>query len=46
MMIKEDYSWLLKWRKSHEIGIEKIDNYHKELFKRIKDLLDACNEND
>ncbi|HHX17738.1 MAG TPA: hemerythrin family protein [Clostridium sp.] len=33
------------WRQSYEIGVEEIDSQHKELFKRISDLLDACSQN-
>ena len=25
-------------------GVNKIDNQHKELFKRINNLLEACNQ--
>lgn len=35
----------IQWRKSYEIGVEEIDSQHKELFKRIRDLLDACSQN-
>ncbi|TYQ16815.1 UNVERIFIED_CONTAM: hemerythrin [Acetivibrio alkalicellulosi] len=34
----------IEWRKSYETGIEEIDTQHKELFKRIGDLLDACSQ--
>ena len=34
----------IQWRKSYEIGVEEIDSQHKELFKRIRDLLDACSK--
>ena len=33
----------IEWRSSYEIGIQKIDAQHKELFKKINDLLEACN---
>ncbi|MDI6617845.1 MAG: bacteriohemerythrin [Clostridiales bacterium] len=33
----------IKWTKNLEVGIEDIDNQHKELFKRIDDLFNACN---
>lgn len=32
----------IEWRKSYEVGIEKIDSQHKELFQKINDLLEAC----
>lgn len=35
----------IQWRKSYEIGVEEIDSQHRELFKRIRDLLDACSRN-
>ncbi|NLI57580.1 MAG: hemerythrin family protein [Clostridium sp.] len=35
----------IQWRKSYEIGVEEVDSQHKELFKRIRDLLDACSQN-
>ncbi|MFZ5985604.1 MAG: bacteriohemerythrin [Bacillota bacterium] len=35
----------IQWRQSYEIGLEEIDKQHRELFKKINDLLDACNDN-
>ncbi|WP_010681074.1 bacteriohemerythrin [Acetivibrio cellulolyticus] len=32
----------IEWRKSYEIGVEKIDSQHKELFIKINNLLEAC----
>lgn len=34
----------IEWKKDLEIGIDEIDNQHKELFKRINDLFTACSE--
>ncbi len=34
----------IQWTKDLSIGSEEIDNQHKELFKRINQLLDACNK--
>mgnify|MGYP000916868212 CR=1 FL=1 len=34
----------IEWNDSLSVGIEEIDNQHKELFRRINNLLDACNE--
>lgn len=33
----------IEWRKSYEVGVEKIDAQHKELFLKINNLLEACN---
>ncbi|MDH4121535.1 MAG: bacteriohemerythrin [Deltaproteobacteria bacterium] len=32
------------WRNDLSIGVELIDNQHKELFVRINNLLDACTQ--
>lgn len=32
----------ITWRKNYEVGIEKVDEQHKELFQKINNLLDAC----
>lgn len=32
----------IEWRKSYEVGVEKIDEQHKELFRKINNLLEAC----
>lgn len=32
----------IEWRKSYEVGVEKIDAQHKELFVKINNLLEAC----
>ncbi|MBT1073515.1 bacteriohemerythrin [Pelotalea chapellei] len=34
----------IKWRESLSIGVETIDNQHKELLQRFDDLLCACKE--
>lgn len=33
----------VQWRQDLEIGIDKIDKQHQELFNRTGQLLDACN---
>jgi hemerythrin len=33
-----------EWRESLAIGVEEIDNQHKELIRRFDDLLSACGE--
>ena len=33
----------IEWRQDLSTGINEIDNQHKELFRRINFLLDACN---
>lgn len=33
----------VQWRDSLNIGIESIDDQHKELFSRTNELLNACN---
>lgn len=30
------------WRDDLQIGVEEIDNQHRELFRRFDDLLEAC----
>jgi hemerythrin len=37
---------MIKWDNSYSVGVEKIDNQHKELFKRINDLIIASKSND
>ncbi|MDN5332108.1 MAG: hemerythrin [Tepidanaerobacteraceae bacterium] len=32
----------IKWTEDLSTGIELIDKQHKELFKRVNDLMDAC----
>ncbi len=32
----------LEWTNDLAVGVEEIDNQHKELFRRINNLLDAC----
>jgi hemerythrin len=32
------------WNDSYLIGVEKVDNQHKELFKRVETLFNACNQ--
>lgn len=32
----------ITWRKNYEVGIEKVDEQHKELFQKINNLLEAC----
>jgi hemerythrin-like metal-binding domain len=34
----------VQWTEDLRVGIEQIDNQHKELFKRVNDLFTACNE--
>ena len=34
----------MKWTQDMAVGIETIDEQHKELFKRISDLLQAIRE--
>ncbi|OIO56681.1 MAG: hemerythrin [Alphaproteobacteria bacterium CG_4_10_14_0_2_um_filter_63_37] len=34
----------IEWTPSLAVGIDSIDKQHQELFRRIGDLLDACNE--
>jgi hemerythrin len=34
----------IQWDQSLSVGIDKIDNQHKELFNRVNALLDACNQ--
>lgn len=35
---------LLQWTPDLAVGVEKIDDQHKELFQRINQLLEACNQ--
>lgn len=34
----------IQWDQSLSVGIDEIDNQHKELFNRVNALLDACNQ--
>ncbi|AEE95232.1 bacteriohemerythrin [Mahella australiensis] len=34
----------IQWDQSLSVGIDEIDNQHKELFSRVNALLDACNQ--
>lgn len=34
----------IEWTEELSTGIDEIDNQHKELFKRINSLLDACRQ--
>lgn len=34
----------ISWNQNLSIGVEEIDNQHKELVKKINDLINACNE--
>jgi hemerythrin len=34
----------LIWKETLSVGVNEIDNQHKELFKRINNLLDACTQ--
>jgi len=34
----------IEWNDSLAVGIEEIDNQHKELFRRINDLIEACHQ--
>ncbi|MCL6588713.1 MAG: bacteriohemerythrin [Firmicutes bacterium] len=34
----------IEWTSDLEVGIEEIDNQHQELFRKINELLDACNQ--
>lgn len=34
----------IQWKEDLSTGSVKIDNQHKEIFRRINGLLDACNE--
>lgn len=34
----------IEWTERLRVGVEEIDNQHKELFKRINNLLDACTQ--
>jgi hemerythrin len=34
----------IQWRESFSVGVEKIDNQHKELLLRFDRLLNACQE--
>lgn len=34
----------IQWSQKYEIGILEIDNQHKELFSKVDDLFEACNQ--
>ena len=34
----------IEWTEDLATGVNKIDNQHKELFKRINNMLEACNQ--
>ena len=34
----------IEWSDNLSTGVAEIDNQHKELFRRINDLFDACNQ--
>ncbi|MGQ9630149.1 MAG: bacteriohemerythrin [bacterium] len=34
----------IQWTEDLSVGVDEIDNQHKELFNRINKLLDACNQ--
>ncbi len=34
----------IEWTMGLSTGVDEIDDQHKELFKRINRLLDACNQ--
>ncbi|MBI3397998.1 MAG: hemerythrin family protein [Deltaproteobacteria bacterium] len=34
----------IEWIEDLSVGVNEIDNQHKELFKRINNLLDACTQ--
>ncbi len=34
----------LEWKQNLATGVEEIDNQHKELFGKVNNLLDACNQ--
>jgi len=36
----------LEWKESLAVGVDEIDNQHKELFKAVNNLLDACSRGD
>ncbi|MDI3310063.1 MAG: bacteriohemerythrin [Thermoanaerobacterium sp.] len=33
---------MIKWQQSLSVGIDMIDDEHKELFNRVNDVFDAC----
>ena len=35
---------ILEWREYLSTGVEQVDNQHKEIFKRLKNLFEACCE--
>lgn len=34
----------IKWNETLAVGVAEIDNQHKELFERMNQLLEACNQ--
>src|SRR3972149_3293503 len=42
--VKQVISMPFEWTQNLSIGVAEIDNQHKELFKRINNLLDACTQ--
>lgn len=34
----------IKWHESLSVGVAEIDEQHQELFRRLNQLLDACNQ--
>lgn len=34
----------VEWNQSLSVGVKEVDNQHKELFKRVSDLLDALSQ--
>lgn len=34
----------VEWKESLAVGVKEIDDQHKELFKRVNDLFEACNQ--
>ncbi|HHZ20157.1 MAG TPA: hemerythrin family protein [Firmicutes bacterium] len=35
---------LVEWTEDLAVGVEEIDNQHKELYKRLNSLLEACSQ--
>jgi len=42
--VKQVISMPFEWTQNLSIGVAEIDNQHKELFKRINNLLDAISQ--
>lgn len=34
----------IEWNSSLSVGVEELDNQHKELFRQINELIDACHK--